>query len=92
MSPIEAVYLIGSALSVEALFAAAAALLDAGIIATSPAEFATLSEAASALLSADAVVMIDGWESSPGAHVEVTLAAALGKPVLSISDLLPLAA
>jgi nucleoside 2-deoxyribosyltransferase len=39
----------------------------------------------------DAVVVLDGWEGSPGAVAEVAFARALGKPVLRYPDLEPLA-
>jgi len=37
-------------------------------------------------LHADMVVVLDGWENSTGAFAEVAAAAALGKPVMPISD------
>lgn len=35
---------------------------------------------------ADAVVVLPGWENSPGATAEAALALALGKPVLTYAD------
>lgn len=92
MSPIETVYLIASAASVDTLLAAVATLSDAGYLATSSADYSTLAGIAPAIMAADAIVTVAGWESSPGAAVEVSIASAIGKPVLTLSDLLPLAA
>ena len=92
MSPIETVYLIASAACVDALILAEAAIASAGYTATSFADFGSYEGATPALLTSAAVVLVDGWESSPGARSQADLAAAFGKPVLSISDLQPLAA
>lgn len=43
---------------------------------------ASLSRDADALLGADAVVLLPGWESGPACRVEVALATALLKPCL----------
>lgn len=92
MSLIETAYLIASAASVDALVVAVAALADAGYATASSADHPTVAGIFSALASADAVIAIEGWDSSPGARVEIGISAALGKPVLSLSDLLPIAA
>lgn len=36
---------------------------------------------------ADAVVVLDGWQNSPGASAEVALADAIGKPVVALDTL-----
>ena len=41
-----------------------------------------------AVLSVDAVVVLPGWEGSYGANVEVTVAFATGRHVISFADLL----
>lgn len=41
-----------------------------------------------AVIEADAVVVLPGWENSPGCAIEVTVAEALGKPVFTIADVL----
>lgn len=41
-----------------------------------------------ALLNADAVVTIAGWEASPGSKTEIRVALALGIPVLSYESLM----
>jgi hypothetical protein len=92
MSLIDTVYLIAAAASVDALAAAMTALADAGYATTSSADHPTPAGVFSALASAGTVVAVEGWELSPGARVEIGISAALGKPVLSLSDLLPLAA
>ena len=43
------------------------------------------------VLISEAVVMLDGWEDSPGANVELTVARAIGIPVLN-EDLVGLTA
>lgn len=88
-------YLIASPEGVDALIDALDALdalSGAGYNVPSPADYPNMAAMCTGLVDSDAVVMIDGWETCPGAHVEISLATALGKPVLSLSDLLPLAA
>ena len=41
-----------------------------------------------AVMQADAVVVLPGWEDSPGCAIEVTVAKALGKPVVRAEDVL----
>lgn len=92
MSLIESVYLIASAAGVDALVSAVAALSDVGIHASSSADYSTPAGIFSAIAASHVVVHIDGWESSPGAVAEAGIAAALGKPVLPLADLLSHAA
>lgn len=88
MSPIETVYLIASAEGVDAVLDVTDVLTGAGFVAPTPDECGSMSAMCEALIDADAVVTVDGWESSAGAHVEVSLASALGKPVLNLADLI----
>lgn len=92
MSLIETVYLIASPINVDALLVAVDVLTVAGYVAPSPADYPDMAAMCNALVEADAVVLVDGWETCPAAQVEVSIAAALGKPVLTMPDLLPLAA
>lgn len=41
-----------------------------------------------AVIEADAVVVLSGWEDSPGCAVEVLTAESLGKPVLTLAEAL----
>jgi nucleoside 2-deoxyribosyltransferase len=45
---------------------------------------AALEEDVDAVLVADAVVVLPEWETSPGAVIEVTVAEAMGKPIIPI--------
>ncbi|MDQ4112914.1 MAG: DUF4406 domain-containing protein [Actinomycetota bacterium] len=90
MTTMPTYYLIASAAGVDALIAAETALADAGLVVTSFADYLTYERAIPALLDADAVGLVDGWESSPGARSQAELAAAFGKTVLEVSDLLAL--
>lgn len=77
---------------------AAAALREAGHQVFSPAETfggdtsyprtAYMRASIGALLRSDAVVTLDGWETSPGSKTEVRVALALGIPVLSYASLM----
>ncbi|EGD45333.1 hypothetical protein NBCG_00327 [Nocardioidaceae bacterium Broad-1] len=81
-------YLIASAAGVDNLLDAMAALEAVGIATASFVDYET---SIPALLDADAVVLVDGWESSPGARSQAELATAFGKTVLAVSDLLAVA-
>lgn len=90
MSSTEFVFVIAA--TPESSARAVASLADAGYVTASPADYRTLGGMYAALGSADGVVAVDGWESSPGARVDVEFAAALGKPFLTLPELLPAAA
>lgn len=92
MSTFETLYLIASAAGVDAVLEAMAGLSAAGYLVESSANYRSPAAVLAAIGSADAVVMIDGWEVSPGARAEATFSAALGKPRLGLQDLLPTAA
>lgn len=77
----------------DALFEAEDALDVAGYDTTSCADYIAgqdfeWSKVCAALLSATAVVTLDGWEASSTARVEVALAHAAGIPVLTMGEVL----
>lgn len=41
------------------------------------------------VLDADIVVVLNGWEDSPGAQVEVSVARAIGTPVIPLTEMGP---
>ncbi|MGZ0151849.1 DUF4406 domain-containing protein [Kribbella sp. WER1] len=80
--------------------AAAYALRQIGFLVVSPHELdagmdldnfdlqAALERDVQAVADTDAVVLLPGWEDSPGAAVEVIYAEALGHPVFRLADVL----
>lgn len=66
--------------------------LDAGFDPNSDGEGfdlrAALAWDVEAVAKSDAVVVLPGWEDSPGCAIEVTVAEALGKPVVTLATAL----
>lgn len=86
LAAIATVYLAGTARALADSDAAVVALRALGFEVVVP-DGAAVADV-ERLLGADAVVTLDGWEESPAAGVDVTLAEGLGKPVLSLADAL----
>lgn len=84
-------------LNYPAFHAAAAALRSIGINVVSPAEIAEASADwascmradLAALCGCDAVILMPGWETSQGAHLELHIAHRIGLRILYLRDLLP---
>jgi len=83
-------------LNYPAFDAAAAALRDAGIAVVNPAEIAAASddwancmrEDLKALCDCEAIILIPGWETSAGAHLELHIAHRIGLRIVHLHELL----